>query len=180
MADFRLHNIASLAVGTLYSVTSQTTYRDRRYTAYYSTGIIEKLPVYCKVGFTHYLPHRPIIREDKLASKTRIVLMLAFRTNNIAIIADMEKAFLQICLHEGHRKYVRFLWYENIEQINFLDFEENKLIKYRLCRILFGLTSSPFIFSAVLQKHINTNQDVDKNLEKLLTSLHVDDLNSGT
>lgn len=46
-----------------------------------ATCIIEVSPVNYKVGSTHYLPHRPIIREDKLTSKTRIVFDASAKRN---------------------------------------------------------------------------------------------------
>lgn len=38
-----------------------------------------------------------------------IVLLIRFRTHNIAVIADIEKAFLQVSFSESDRSAVRFL-----------------------------------------------------------------------
>ncbi|XP_066912732.1 uncharacterized protein [Clytia hemisphaerica] len=37
-----------------------------------SAGVIEKVEHY-EIGQTHYLPHRPVVREDKQSTKVRIV-----------------------------------------------------------------------------------------------------------
>ena len=86
----------------------------------------------------HYLPHRPVFREDKTTTKMRIVfdtststsrqpslndcleavpnfvpelmkVILRFRTHRVALTADVEKAFLQISLAKEERDFVRFL-----------------------------------------------------------------------
>ena len=35
---------------------------------------------------------------------------MRFRLNNIAIVADIEKAFLKICLQQDQRYVKRFIW----------------------------------------------------------------------
>ena len=75
---------------------------------------------------------------------------------------------------------MRFLWFENINDIDFENFENNQLLEYRLCRVLFGVTSSSFLLSATLRKHIlKYILKRPEFIEKLLESLHVDDLISG-
>ena len=74
-----------------------------------------------KVGRLHYLPHRPLIREDKQTTKERIVydasakstgpslnnpplfsdisdVLMRFRYHRIALSANIEKAFLRAVL----------------------------------------------------------------------------------
>ena len=171
--------------------------------------IIEHAPDY-KVNETHYLPHRPVIRDSKASTKIRIVfdascksskqgpslndvleagpsltpllqdVLLRFRGFNYAIIADIEKAFLQIHLAPEHRDYVRFLWFKDFNNIDFDNFENNELVEYRLCRVLFGVTSSPFLLSATIIHHSEIYLEADPDfVDKLLSSLHVDDLTSG-
>ena len=91
--------------------------------------VIEKLEQ-PEVGQVHYLPHRPVIRNDKQTSKLRIIcdasskignipslsdcllqgpslteslfsVSIRFRLHRYAFSADIEKAFLQIML-ESH------------------------------------------------------------------------------
>ena len=56
-------------------------------------------------------------------------LLFKFRIYPIAIIADIEKAYLQISINEEHRDFVRFLWYS--------DFSEEIISKYRFTRVIF-------------------------------------------
>ena len=170
-------------------------------------NIIERAPENYRTGKRHYLPHRPIIRDDKSTTKLRIVfdasskrqgpslndclysgpsltaslfsVLMKFRERNVALVADVEKAFLQISLDPEHRDYVRFLWFKNPFDIDFDVFENNELIEYRLCRVLFGVTSSPFLLNATLITHADLFLESDPEfVQKLLDSLHVDDLNS--
>ena len=101
--------------------------------------IIERAPESHVVGETHYLPRKPVMRDEK--TKLRIVfdasakangsrslndcfypgpsltatlfgVLLRFRIHNIAFVGDVEKAFLQIGLHPLHRDFVRFLRFQ--------------------------------------------------------------------
>ena len=172
-------------------------------------GIIEHVNEISEAGVSHYLPHRPVIRNDKSSTKVRIVfdvsasksntpslnaclyvgpsltpllfdVLVRFRFCKYLVMADIEKAFLQIGLLPSHRDFVCFLWFENIHNIDFTCFENNVLTEYRLCRVLFGVASSPFLLTATLIKHALLFEKVDPEfVYKLLESLHVDDLLSG-
>ena len=124
-----------------------------------------------QVGNIHYLPHRPAIKDDRVTSKVRIAfdasskiegpslndclhpgpsltapllsVILRFRANKIVFVADIEKAFLQISLKPEHRDFVRFLWYENEDEITSKNILQSKICDYRICRILpFLLTTT--------------------------------------
>ena len=85
----------------------------------------------------HYLPHQPVVRYDKTTTKVRMVfdassktvgpsltdclhpgpslteplfgVLVQFRIDHVAFVADIEKAFLQISLLPKYCDYVRFL-----------------------------------------------------------------------
>ena len=105
-------------------------------------------------------------------------VLLRFRCHNYAFSADIEKAFLQIGITPEHRDYIRFLWFEDIKNIDFEHFENNQLVKYKFTRVLFGLNASPFL-QATLKKHVAESQNTDKFKEKLMNSLHIDDITAG-
>ena len=92
----------------------------------------------------HYLPHRPIIKNERDTTKTRIIfdalskskgqislndslypgpcllphlydILLCFRLGKIGIVADIKQAFLQINIDLVHCNYLRFLWFTNID-----------------------------------------------------------------
>ena len=157
-------------------------------------GIIEKCDQY-EYGETHYLPHRPVFREEKESTKVRIVfdascpstkngsslndVLMRFRTYNYVVTADIEKAFLQVGLSPNHRNYVRFLWFKEVNNINFENFDLNEIEEYRFSRVLFGVNSSPFLLQATLAKHISEHESETNFKEKILNGLYVDDLTSG-
>ena len=113
-----------------------------------SSGVIEHVPSDAELapGQVHYLPHRPVIREDKSTTKVRMVfdasskiegpslneclypgpslteslfgVLLRFRLYRYAFISDIEKAFLQISLAPEHREFARFLWFNDLRNAN--------------------------------------------------------------
>ena len=105
-------------------------------------------------------------------------VMLRFRQYRYAFISDIEKAFLQISIDKEHRDFVRFLWFKNFDELNSDNIQNSPLQIYRLCRVLFGVTSSPSILASTIIEHINKS-DNKTFVNKFLKSLHVDDLNSG-
>ena len=86
-----------------------------------------------------YLPHQPVLGEDKETTKIRAVfdascalqgqssndylhsapnllskifdVLLRFRFNFIAILANIKQAFLNVEISKEHRDFLRFLWY---------------------------------------------------------------------
>ena len=81
-------------------------------------------------------------------------VLLRFRTYRIAFILDILRAFLQILLSEEHQDFARFLWFADLDNINCNNLNVAKVAIYRICRVLFGVTSSPFLLSAVIIEHL--------------------------
>ncbi|XP_066959014.1 uncharacterized protein [Macrobrachium rosenbergii] len=93
-------------------------------------------------------------------------LLVRFRMNKFACIADIEKAFLQIGLQPHHRDFTRFLWLEN-------PFDQDSTVNtYRLKSVLFGATCSPFLLKMTLQYHFQISSSPYSDL--LLSSFYVD------
>ena len=99
----------------------------------------------------HYLPNRGVIREDHGTTKLRIVfdssaklrnklsLNDIIRTGKIGLVGDIKQSFLQVEIAEEHRKFVRFLWFKDINET------PPKITSLRFTRVVFGLTSSLFL-----------------------------------
>lgn len=146
----------------------------------------------------HYLPHQPVVREDK--GKVRVVydassktskqhnslndclysgpvlleelagVIMRFRMAPIAIAADLEKAFLGVAVRTEDRDCTRFLWLKNpTEPPN-----PNNIETYRFCRVAFGLTCSPFLLAAVLLFHLK--QQKSKLATEIIPNLYVDNV----
>ena len=107
----------------------------------FELGIIEEVTELAEMGEVTYLPHRAVIREDKQTTKPRAVfnasaknagpslndcmykgpcliplsydMLLRLRINNVATVADIKQAFLQISVVPMDRDYLRFLWWQD-------------------------------------------------------------------
>jgi len=69
-------------------------------------------------------------------------VLLRFCTYYFALLADIEKGFLQIGIQERDRDVTRFLWVEDPSKPHKV--EGNSSV-YRFCRVPFGIVCSPFI-----------------------------------
>ncbi|XP_064475611.1 uncharacterized protein LOC135389500 [Ornithodoros turicata] len=116
--------------------------------------------------FTYYMPHQAVVREASRTTKLRVVcdasshtpgllslndnlqsgpnltadlvaLLLNFRQHNVALVADMEKAFLQIQVKESDRDALRFLWYDRIPRPQE---DTPNIVTFRMKRVPFGTT----------------------------------------
>ena len=65
-------------------------------------------------------------------------------------------ALLQISLKPEHRDFVRFLWYENENEVTFENISQSKICDYCICCVLFGVMSSPVLLTPTINKHIRT------------------------
>ena len=113
---------------------------DKIITEQVDKGIIEKVDITEPVseGKVFYSPHRPVTRKDAVTTKVRVVydasseingislndillkgpsltaelflILLRFRTKKLTLVADIEKAFLNIFVDETERDFLRFLW----------------------------------------------------------------------
>ena len=77
-------------------------------------------------------------------------VLLIFRLNKIAIVADIEKAVLQIGLLDDAKDMTRFFWLKDKSKLNV----ENNVQVYRFNRVPFGIISIPFLLAATLDHHL--------------------------
>ena len=76
-------------------------------------------------------------------------ILIRFRENKVALVADIEKAFLNVEVNKKDRDCLRFLWVNDI--LN----DDRNVIVYRFCRVVFGLNSSPFLLNATWRHHVS-------------------------
>ena len=168
----------NLAVRGL-EVTSRKLKNEKLYEAYGEVfeewereKIIEEVPKEDMLFPCHYLPHRHVVKEN---STTRIrpvfnasskqkgypslndcvekglnlielipSMISRFRLFKFGVTADVRKAFLQISLNKQDRDFLRFLWYD----------KDGELKYYRHCRVVFGVSCSPFLLAATIRYHL--------------------------
>ena len=81
----------------------------------------------------------------------------------------MEKAFLMIAVKKEDRDVLRFLWVDDVNSA------EPKIVEYIFARVVFGVTSSPFLLNATLLKHITSYEREDPEfVNQMLHSFYVD------
>ena len=93
----------------------------------------------------------------------------------VTVLADIEKAFLQICVHQDDIDALRILWYKN-------PFDRNrKVAVFRYLRVVLGFVCSSFLLNATIRYHLQrclekaqTEKDKDI-LKSLIDSFYVDD-----
>ena len=149
----------------------------------------------------HYLPHHPVVKQSPSTTKVRIVydasakarkgnnslndclhrgpvllpdlvgMLLRFRLHAIVLVADVEKAFLQIGVLPEDRDALRFFWFRDITAS--LDDPTNRQV-FRFARVPFGLVCSPFLLAATLHHHL---QSVRTPVAlRILQNIYVDNL----
>ena len=167
-----------------------------------AAGIMEPVPPHQRGEAVHYIPHQAVIREQAETTKMRIVydcssrantqtpslndcletgpplqpllfdILLRNRIRKHCVTGNIQKAFLQIRVHEQDRDAQRVLWYDNLTDRN--------IAEYRFTRVIFGATSSPYILGATLQKHIKGYDEAFKaTAQALLEDTYVDDIQGG-
>ena len=169
-----------------------------------SEGIVEVVPdsETKEEGEVHYLPHHAVIRHDKETTKLCVVydasarsggpslndclhtgpkfnqnvfdIMLRFHSYQVALTADIERAFLMISIDKRDRDALRFLWFDDIQRKN------PQVVTYRFARVVFGVSSSPFLLNATIRHHLEKFSSTYPSLvSSIIQSLYVDDLVCG-
>ncbi|KAJ8980431.1 hypothetical protein NQ317_018823 [Molorchus minor] len=166
-------------------------------------GIIEEVEVsdkvdesLCRINVEHYIPHHPVIKESHATTKIRPVfdastkdrnnnslnnclekgpnllelipdILLKFRVGLIGVISDIKKAFLQKSVSPKDRDVLRFLWWS--------EKDKEKIKIYRHTRVVFGVSSSPFLLAATIGYHLDrAPKHLNKTAMKLKESFYVD------
>ena len=93
-------------------------------------------------------------------------VLMRFRRDQVAIMADIEQMFYSFSVQESHRNFLRFLWYEENNP-------ERPLVEYRMCKHVFGNGPSPAIATYGLHKSVEKSESEVKNF--VMNDFYVDD-----
>ena len=127
-----------------------------------------------------YIPHHAVINSSSASTKVKTVydasskskksclslneylyrgpfnlenlrgLLMRFWIKRIALIADIEKAFLQVGLNEVDRDVTRFLWVKDIKKTPV----DINLQVYIFTRITSGVISSSYLLGSTVKHHL--------------------------
>ncbi|XP_055909037.1 uncharacterized protein LOC129943845 [Eupeodes corollae] len=156
----------------------------------------------CYKSRVFYLPHQPVYKEAG-TTKLRVVfdasahidgtgslndhlwtganllpdvmkILLNFRLGLHGIVADIEKAFLQIVLSEEDRDSHRFIWFgSKLTSAG----DRPKFAEHRMTRVTFGVNCSPFLLCATINYHLKLEaKGFPETCAILLESIYMDDL----
>ena len=167
---------------------------------YIKSGFMEKVTEDTEPEGVFYLPHHPIVKEDRATTKVRPVfdasareknsgslnsylfkgptlqphlnaIMMRFRLNPIAFTADVKKMFLMIQIHPDQRDLLRVIWD---------DLLDGRQSIYRYTVLPFGLRCSPYLAIATIHHHVSKYAETHPHIVKeILGNTYVDDLLSG-
>jgi transposase InsO family protein len=168
---------------------------------YLEENIIERVSSCSEDKVCRYLPHHPVIKEDKATTKLRIVfnasakgtderslndcmvegenlfpsivgILLRFRQYLLGVTSDVRMAFLMVGLVENDRDFVRFLWFDDLS-----DVWSTNPTTFRFTRIPFGAKASPFLLSSVIQYQLNACAgDYPDTIARIKDNVYVDNL----
>ena len=89
----------------------------------------------------------------------------------MGLVAIIKQVFLNIEIGERDREFLRFLWVENISK-------KDKIVVYRFLRVVFGVTSGPFLLGVTIKSRITkyiVAQIAVVTLDKLLRDMNIND-----
>ena len=158
--------------------------------------MIEKAPDEPSGERVYYMPHKPVVRQDASTTKVRMVfdasskphplassikyciftgpplqpllwdIMVRARMSSNLLLADIQKAFLQIAIKEEDRDAFRFL----LER-------DEKEEHFRFARIPFGVEASPFLLGATLEYHYDQQSpELEETVTALRENTYVDNI----
>ena len=126
-----------------------------------------------------FLPHFPVIREDKATTKVRSVfdsaakfkgcslndmmhagpklqndlvdILIHFRSDPVALVGDICEMFLQVGLAEKDQHYHCIIW------CSLETFRSEDVCEF--LRLIFGNTASPYLAQDVCQEHAKSHSE---------------------
>ncbi|TMS33196.1 hypothetical protein L596_000963 [Steinernema carpocapsae] len=98
-------------------------------------------------------------------------MILRFRCGSVAVISDVEKAFLQVRLQETEKDATRFIWVVNPHK----KVEGDNIRVFRYARVPFGINASPFLLSQTIQYHLSKDSN-PKTSKEIQDNTYVDNV----
>lgn len=198
-----LENNEAAAIKRLYATTKRLDRMEKTedYTGVFQDWlekkIIERVENEDPEANLFYLPHRPVFKEgsttpvrpvfdasvqDRNGNSLNSFLetgpnlieeiphvLLNFRQYLIGLSADVEKAFLQIEIDAADRDVLRFLWWK-----------DGQITVFRHCRVVFGITCSPFMLVACINNLLESAPEhLKRTANELRRSFYVDNCLTG-
>ncbi|KRX70646.1 hypothetical protein T06_6785 [Trichinella sp. T6] len=126
----------------------------------------------CRVVFHGVSQHNGITLNSQLEAGPNLQIdllraIISFRRLCVGLQADIEKMYLQIRVRAEDRDACRFLWWD----------DEQKIHKYRLTRVCFGLTCSPFLAMGTVRSHAKQHyESAPRAAEEVQNNMYMDDL----
>ena len=85
-------------------------------------------------------------------------ILLRFRVHQVAVTADKEKAFLVVAMAKKDCDILHFLWLDDMFS------DHPNLVQLRFTRVVFGVSSSPFLLNAIIRYHLEHYREVQPRL----------------
>lgn len=80
-------------------------------------------------------------------------VLLPFRMHRVTLLADIEKALLEISIAEKDIDALRFFWFGERKQLHF---SEERVQVWRMTRVPFGATCSPYLLTVTILHHLKS------------------------
>ena len=156
-------------------VTTDELTRDRAWYIPHHAVINPNKPGKTRVVFDCAAKYKGVSLNDNLLNGPDLVnslvgVLIRFRQERVAMIADVEAMFHQVLVREEDCNYLRFLWWENGDM-------GQPPVPYCMTRHIFGATSSPSCASFALKKCAwdNTTTHSEAAVNTVLKNFYVDD-----
>ncbi|GFX57307.1 uncharacterized protein TNCV_3914711 [Trichonephila clavipes] len=137
-------------------------------------GIIESVPNYQCTELTHYFPHRPVFKPSSITTKVRSVFDASFKQPGYASLNECLSVGPSL-IHQILPLLLR-LSSGNIGE----DAKLDKLKIYRHGRVVFGISSSPFLLNATVKYHLGQDkfqtEALQNTMDKFKEGFYVDNL----
>ena len=148
----------------------------------------------------YYLPMHAVFKDSSSSTKLRVVfdgsatttsgislnkallvgptlqptlseILMKFRSYPIALNADISKMYREVALHPDDKDLHRFIWRAT---------PTGPLLQYRMCRVTFGVSASPYLAVRTLQQTVRDHgEGYPEASAHTLQSFYVDDFLGG-